>query len=446
MEPAGGGDTLERGEVSREEDFLLACLRYTLDAQQMPAPQAPNGVDWQRLGNSMARHRVLGLCYLAGRQVPQAWPEDFQRALQADRYRDLVKRNAEAEQVGQVLNALHAAGIKAVVLKGWAAIAALYAGDYTLRPCVDIDILVPEEQQAATEIVLSHLGYSPEIELWPGFRKRYGNKAWNYIREQRVESGEPGQAWGSGEQGQVAGSGEQDRVSRSGEQGLVRGPGSDSGAAAGRSEGLAVDLHWGAFNLPYYDDGIPLGDWFERAEALEVCGAPAFQLGSEDSILFACGHMGLHHPGDDEVFRYYDLARKARQPGAGPDWDIVLRRAVDWRLAPPVKSILLRLETLFPGTLPAQAVSTLQALHIDPAEESAYRWFVRYNPTPLAGLRPRRWTPAAAGRAAGRLVEAFIPGPAFLNSRYGTRRFWPLHYLQRLANTLQQGGKFVRKR
>ena len=63
---------------------------------------------------------------------------------------------------------------------------------------------------------------------------------------------------------------------------------------------------------------------------------------------------------------------------------------------------------------------------------------MKYRDTPFVHVLPFRWTPSAIWELLCFLFEAFVPGPQFLQQRYGKIRFWPLHYLRRAGNAIKQ--------
>ena len=379
--------------------FLLACLRLGMASLPAQIPTVPPELDWEQFFRQVVANRVAGLCYLTGKRLSGLWPAEFQERLQKKRYNDLVQRSHQAEQVGEALSALGKAGIKPVALKGWAMIETIYGGDYSLRPCDDLDILVLPQERTTAEATLVRLGYRALVELWPGQRLRYGNTAWHYQQHVEIPT---------------------------------------------RQDGFEIDLHWGLFNLPYYDACVPLETVLKRARPIKVCGAAAWQLCPEDVLLHACGHLGLHHPHAAELNRFYELAHLVRQAGAELDWTAMAAQASAWKLTAPFQQVVLEMEADFPGTIPTQAADILRDLQPAPGEARSYRWTVKYHDTPWIALLPARWTPAAALMTVGYLFEAFFPSPAFLKWRYGPSRFWPLHYLYRLKNSFGQWSDFRR--
>ena len=72
------------------------------------------------------------------------------------------------ERVKALLSGLRAKGVDVVVLKGWAFIQTIYAGDHSVRYCEDIDILVLPQETSMAVSVLTQMGYQSKAETWPG--------------------------------------------------------------------------------------------------------------------------------------------------------------------------------------------------------------------------------------------------------------------------------------
>jgi len=383
--------------LTAEEQLILACMQCSLDPEiALPALEG-RAVDWQGLFLAAQVHRGLGALLAVEKRAPGFWPAEFSRRISAYRLQLLVHAEQAVKQVAATLAELTQAGIPLVVLKGWDYIHTVYGGDYSLRPCADIDVLIQPQNVKAVEAVLADQGLLPYEELWPGIRFRYGNAACHYQRTKN--SLNPGE--------------------------------------------YGVDLHWGLFNIRYLDERVSIADLFRRAVALEVGGIPVLRLGVEDHILHAAGHRSLHHDDAGELFRYYELAWVIRHAQAEVDWGALFSRAKEWGIRQALRSTLEEIEEHFPGALPKFSPQEWTALEPDLQEARAYRMLMKYHPSPLGRLVPIRWTPKGLWETAAFLFEAFVPGPRFLEHRYGKTRFWPLLYLRRARNAIKQFAGFL---
>jgi len=289
------------------ERYLCACLAHCLDPAQ-PLPAFPGDLNEQVLFELACRHRLTGLLYTLGQAQPRLWPASFQAALGSARYRILLHGDWCAGQVKLVLTALVEAGIAGIVLKGWARLSTTYHGDISQRIYDDVDLLVMPNEAGQAEAVLQNLGYQPTLlEPWPGYRWRY-QSTWTYRQSITTDSA---------------------------------------------ARFFTVGLHWGLLNSPFYDRHVSVSALFDRARLGPVVGVQVRRLAAEDALVYACGHLAVHHQYGGELFRYYEMAASILQPGPALDWDVVLERAVDWRLTIPTRRVLSYLNNLWPGLLPS---------------------------------------------------------------------------------------------
>ena len=100
---------------------------------------------------------VAGLTWRRLRQTTLS-ETDSAAELRAEYERNAVRAVFERQRIESVICALHAAGVKAMIVKGWAA-ARLYP-DEGLRPYVDIDVCVERRQLALARNVLKILSDS----------------------------------------------------------------------------------------------------------------------------------------------------------------------------------------------------------------------------------------------------------------------------------------------
>jgi hypothetical protein len=292
-----------------------------------------------------------------------------------------------------ILSALNMAHIPVIVLKGWASIPSVYGDDPGQRTYDDIDLLVPPRLAARTEDILHELGYRGlRAEPWPRFRWRY-ETSWAYRLADK----------------------------------------------SARSAGVfSIGLHWGPLDRPFYDRRMPVKELLVRAQPLTVCGVEVRRLAAEDELVYACGHLALHHEYHRALFRYYEMASTVLQAGSALDWSVVRERASSWRLIIPLQRVLTHLERLWPGLVPAQALEEAWALQPTRAERVVHRILVgnRDNHViravldwlTMAGLIDRIRFP----------LEMAFPGPAYMRERYGPAPagLWPLLYLRRVAATI----------
>ena len=109
----------------------------------MGAPPGPD-LDWDALVDLAQRHEVVPLLFwkLAKERPPGRTPGAILETLQSYFYAAAVRATIVEQELAQVLEALTAAAVPALVVKG--AAAALFYADPALRTYADLDILVPQ--------------------------------------------------------------------------------------------------------------------------------------------------------------------------------------------------------------------------------------------------------------------------------------------------------------
>jgi len=371
-----------------EQAFILACLTHRLYPDR-PLPSAPEGLDWEQVHGLLAGHGLMRLFYALGREEAGLWPQSFQRLLRADYVAARLWGDLCAAEVQAALVALHAAGIATLVLKGWALIPTLYGGDPGLRLCGDLDLLVQPVGAERAEQVIQQLGYRAALEQWPGFGRRYRNSR-AFFRAR--------QPW----------------------------PFADS---------FAVALHWGLLDTPYYYGKIDCGALFQRSEPVYVAGMETRRLSTEDYLVYACGHVALHHDYDESLHRPYELAALILWAGAALDWAAVADHAAQWRLVVPVQRVLGRLGELWPGIVPEGVAGQIAALRATRPERAVHRWVVSERQNHGVRALVAGLTLPGLRRRGRYLLEAAFPGPDYLRRRYGAAPggAWPLLYLRRFG-------------
>ena len=123
---------------------------------RLPAPgDVPAGLDWGRVRQLAARHRVEGLIWHAIEQfghgrVPEGVAESLRGAVR-DRAFDYLGLLAETVRLSRLLDARE---LPAIVLKGSPLAVELFGNQPQLRHAIDIDLLVaPEAFELACALI-----------------------------------------------------------------------------------------------------------------------------------------------------------------------------------------------------------------------------------------------------------------------------------------------------
>jgi hypothetical protein len=360
--------------------------------ESRPWPQPPAGLDWEKLLSLLARHRLSGPFHALGKSDAE-WPGEFRERLRLERYRWMLHGERSRTRVHSVLAALRSAHVDVIVLKGWAYIYSLYDGDVSQRLCEDVDLLIRPRDVDTVEQALLDLGCMPNPPTWPGYARRYENGEIFFF----------------------------------------------ASLADLPTDAFSIGLHWGLFHIPSYNPlRVDVDALLARADPLDVAGVPSLELSSVDSLVYACGHLGLHHRVDPALFRYYDIASLLAKAGAAMDWDVLARRAVEWDVLLPLRNVLQDVDQFWPGLLPAAALDAIARLSASRRERFVDAWLrwtggrAVFNHLLLwftfPDWRQRPWI----------ALQSIFPGPAYLTLRYGRAPFgaWPLLYIRRLARAV----------
>jgi Uncharacterised nucleotidyltransferase len=159
--------------LGREEEAVCLAARVAPDevAQARLAAILEGGVDWDRLWRLGHLHEVLPLVMtsitaLGSNHPPDAWSTDAQRRRSAT----LLQNRSLLGELLATLDAMTAAGVEAIPVKGLVLTEMLY-GNLALRPAGDIDVLVRADDLPAAREALRGLGYAQEAV--PAYEERH---------------------------------------------------------------------------------------------------------------------------------------------------------------------------------------------------------------------------------------------------------------------------------
>lgn len=261
-------------DLDRETRALCLGARTQLDSAASAELQGlvEAGLDWDRLWDLGHRHDVLPLLSqslpaAAGDAVSTTWLEQAVRR----RHVTLLHNGRMATALERVLDALAAAGVPAMPVKGLVVAEQLY-GDLALRGAADLDVLVHPADLPAGREVLVELGYWQRPEpTFTALVHEFHDPPW-YV-----------------------------------------GTGSDQ---------VRLELHWNLWADRFFRSDID-GLW-SRAAAGSLLGRPARLLSLEDTLL----HLAIHRSRSALRLRWNcDIAELVRRRGDEVDWAAVAERA-----------------------------------------------------------------------------------------------------------------------
>jgi hypothetical protein len=384
-----------------ETSYIQACLGSRLFPER-PQTATPAGLDWEKLLALLKRNHLASFFYSLRPSGGPAWPEEFSRQILGNRHLMSLYGDQCAGRVRAVLTALHGSGIDVIVLKGWAYIQTIYAGDHSARYCEDMDILVSPQQTVLAAAVLTRLGYRSKPETWPGFRLRFHNSQPYTLR------GQP-------------------KIF---------------------NQLFPVGLHWGLLHTPYYNPAqVDMVALFQRARPLSVEGVQVLELSSEDQIVYGCAHLGLHHAYSEDLHYYYEIAALIQRLGLELDWAALSQRASTWHCIIPVQRVLLELERLWPGLLPAAALEQVKALPPVFLERFVNCWIGKTAGRPSFEHLLIWITTPGLLRRMELVFKLVFPSPSYLKERFGAppAGFWPILYFRWLFRSFRLLGKKPQK-
>jgi hypothetical protein len=312
-------------------------------------------------------------------------PQSVIRELRGDYLHTRLRNSGMQRILAVVLATLNDAALPVVLLKGAALAFAVY-DDPGLRPMSDLDLLVRRADVEAAVAALAGVGYRAHM---PGHATL---AEWLAVENELVLVG-PEAAY------------------------------------------TLIELHWSLFDAPHYQRVIDPEWLWQTAVPVTVAGQGAHILGPEAQILHLCGHLALHHEGQQafgnrtiKLLWLADIAEVIHRYGDGIDWGRLLQKAQAFDLVLSLQLVLGRVDALWPGIVPAEPCARLAAMAPSPAERRIFGLLTAaHRPTAqrlyadLTGLPDWR----ARTRYAARQL---FPSPAYMGGRYAIRRRWLLPF------------------
>lgn len=194
----------------------------------------------------------------------------------------------------KVAEALVEAELPFMLLKGFAMNLSIYHRP-DLRPMSDIDVLIHPSDAARVDRVLRECNCSPGRPLVrPDFFPRY-----YYATEYFI----------------------------------------------GSENSVRIDLHARPFRPLRYMQTVPRDAMWDGAKQATLDGVEVTLPSDENMLIHLAVHSAIH--GHARLMWLYDIYRFVRDQHTKIDWDLVRRKAFDWRLTLPVRSALLETAKMF---------------------------------------------------------------------------------------------------
>lgn len=227
--------------------MLLCCARTfsePADTERLRALlRLP--LDWENILHPAEFHRLLPLLDRHLEEAaPEAVPPPVRAALQARRHAGRLRETLLVTALHSLLAQFAAEGIAALPYKGPALAAQVY-GDAFLRPCSDLDILIPPPDILRVKALLLAQGYQSQHHFADAAEEAAHLKTdceYNFIRP---------------------------------------------------ADRLLVEIHW-RFRPQSFPFPLDLGELWDRRETVSLAGVPAPTLAWEDYLLLLCVHGAKH--------------------------------------------------------------------------------------------------------------------------------------------------------
>lgn len=353
--------------------------------------------DWDMALAKAGTEGVLPLLYWALRDDPGAVPAAVLESLRLAFLRNLARNSQVYRELELFLECVRRSGLRAALTKGGRLALDVYS-DTALRPFWDVDFVVHPADWAGLREILANLGFAETSNGVP------------------EDTGAPGPSldW--------------------------------TFSPYFRKGSLVLEFHGHPLGLHFPGQG---GDGFwSSAGRLQVRGTEAMVLPAENELCYLCVHAQQHSYG--KLIWLADIARLAGRTGL--DWSWVCRIAREERIKGPVSYGLHLAETLWPGSVPAQA---RQDLRPGPVESAGLRLFWPPGATAARSDAPawpyympslfslwERRDPVLAARTLGRI---FFPPKAWLASATGVSADSPRLYERYAERLLRPAVTTVRR-
>ena len=287
--------------------------------------QSMTEADWQQVIGEAQRHRVSPflwyMLYTASDRPPL--PPDIQKTLRANYYTAIAHFVRREHELKKVLEALASARVPVVLLKGAAVAYSVYP-DPGMRTMCDVDLWIPQTQHIPAREALQAIGYAVDRQ--------------ECHRPQALQD------------------------AFAGETRMVR----------GKSWKGLIELHWIVYPGEWQRHTTRIDEAGIWARSVPIENTNMRRLAAEDLVLHACVHLAVKHLMDDGAMRtMLDIALARRKLKI--DWEVLVQRAKEWRVATAVWLVLSMVSELFDEP---EAQLPLRTITPSRFRQRVLRWFV----------------------------------------------------------------------
>ncbi len=276
-----------------EAELVKFIIQTVADKEKnKPLPVSLEKIDWKKFKDFISYHELVSLAYIALKDHISFLPVDLAQTLKASYYYTLTQTQKFWRRFLDIVAAAKEAGVVILPIKGTALLNDLYL-DIPVRPMVDVDLLVKEEDFKKAEDLLYKLGYQKELG---GLTEEYWKLDQCHITYQ------------------------------------------------GRGNGLPIaELHWG---IDFKRNGrVILPEIWQRLREVDVDGQKIKLLSPEDTLF----SLGLHSRrfGKTLCLKYAcDVSLLLSKYKDSFDWRYILSKAKEYRLCSVIYFILYNAKAL----------------------------------------------------------------------------------------------------
>jgi len=295
--------------VPSPAEHLLACLQITWSADQPTILAQLSLEQWQALVTWAQQQRVAALLYYRLRQhgVDKALPAVIRTQLKAYHQQVAVNNMVLYHHLKQLLAALQAAAIPAILLKGAYLGHTLYP-EIALRQMADIDLLVQPEDLAQVVTIVTNLGYQsaqPIDDLQPYLGHKHHLPPF-------LKANAPN-----------------------------------------------LEIHW-SITKPNVSYTIAMADLWTRAQSAMISNSEVLVLAPEDLLLHVCLHATYQHWLEQDIRFLCDIDVICRHFADTFAWEQFTQRAIAWGWHRGVYLALQLAHEQLATPIPAAVLAALQ--------------------------------------------------------------------------------------
>lgn len=347
------------------------------------AHAAPPAAEWAPLLAAAHEQGVLPL--LAALAARTRWDAGFAAAMRPAVAASAALQLVHHRESCRLFSVFARAGVAPLLLKGAHLAYAVYDAP-ELRPRVDTDLLVRDDEFESVSRALSSAGYAPVPHVT-------GDVAFGQYQYSRTD---------------------------------------ESGARH------TIDLHRRIANPQAFAARLTYEELSDDAIALPALAPNARGPALWRALILACLHRTAHHGTSSRLIWLYDIHLISSQLD-GSQWDVVVDAAASKGIAPVVAAGLTDAAAAFGTALPSDLIDRLRA-HAASADPDVVAFLER--PPSLLRVAASDWRRLRGWRDRARFLrEHLFPAPAYIRHRYGVRAnaALPFLYAHRIVAGLYRG-------